>query len=88
MGLAVDAVGGAAAALAARKIRAKAKTIAAHLLEVGEADLEWEVDRFKVKGNPEQSKTMKEIAMVAHTGNLPDGWSRAWMHPNTTTHRT
>jgi len=66
-------VGGAAAALAARKIRAKAQTIAAHLLEVGEADLEWEIDRFNVKGNPAQSKTMKEIAMVAHTGNLPDG---------------
>ena len=66
-------VAGAAAALAARKIRAKAKTIAAHLMEVGEADLEWEVDRFNVKGNPTQSKTMKEIAMVAHTGNLPDG---------------
>jgi aerobic carbon-monoxide dehydrogenase large subunit len=45
-------VGGAAAAMAARKIRAKAQKIAAHLLEVGEGDLEWEVDRFKVKGNP------------------------------------
>ena len=57
-------VGGAAAAMAARKIRAKAQKIAAHLLEVGEGDLEWEVDRFKVKGNPSQAKTMKEIAMV------------------------
>ena len=45
-------VAGAAAAVAARKIRAKAQKIAAHLLEVGEGDLEWEVDRFKVKGNP------------------------------------
>ncbi len=66
-------VGGAAAAMAARKIRAKAQKIAAHLLEVGEGDLEWEVDRFKVKGNPAQAKTMKEIAMAAHTSNLPRG---------------
>src|SRR5262249_24766931 len=34
---------GAAAAMAARKIKAKAKKIAAHLLEVGEDDLEWNV---------------------------------------------
>src|SRR6266849_3203868 len=69
-------VGGAAAAMAARKIRAKAQKIAAHLLEVGEGDLEWEVDRFKVKGNPSQAKTMKEIAMAAHTSNLPDGMEK------------
>ena len=43
---------GAAAARAARKIKDKAKKIAAHLLEVGEGDLEWEIDRFIVKGNP------------------------------------
>jgi len=66
-------VAGAAAARAARKIMDKAKKIAAHLLEVGEGDLEWEVDRFKVKGNPSQIKTMKEICMVAHTGNIPAG---------------
>ena len=69
-------VGGAAAAVAARKIRAKAQKIAAHLLEVGEGDLEWEVDRFKVKGNPSASRTMKEIAMAAHTSNVPDGMEK------------
>ncbi|MEQ1806860.1 MAG: aerobic carbon-monoxide dehydrogenase large subunit [Burkholderiaceae bacterium] len=67
-------VAGAAAAMAARKIRAKAIKIAAHLLEVGEGDLEWEVDRYKVKGNPSQSKTMKEIAFASYAGgNLPAG---------------
>ena len=66
-------VAGAAAAQAARKVRDKARKIAAHLLEVGENDLEWEIDRFKVKGSPSQAKTMKEICMVAHTGNLPAG---------------
>jgi len=66
-------VSGAAAAQAARKIKAKAKQIAAHLLAVTEGDLEWEIDRFKVRGNPSQLKTMKEICMVSHTGNLPAG---------------
>jgi carbon-monoxide dehydrogenase large subunit len=66
-------VAGAAAAQAARKIRDKARKIAAHLLEVGENELEWEIDRFKVKGSPSQAKTMKEICLIAHTGNLPGG---------------
>jgi carbon-monoxide dehydrogenase large subunit len=69
-------VGGAAAARAARKIKEKAKKIAAHLLEVGEGDLEWEVDRFKVAGNPSRFKTMKDIAMAAHTSNIPDGMEK------------
>jgi carbon-monoxide dehydrogenase large subunit len=63
---------GAAAAIAARKIRAKAKKIAAHLLEVSEDDLEWDVDRFTVKGSPEQAKTIQEIAFAAYT-NHPEG---------------
>ncbi len=65
-------VAGAAAAQAARKIKAKAQKIAAHMLEVGEKDLEWEVDRFKVKGLPEKTATMKEIAFAAYQ-NLPEG---------------
>lgn len=63
---------GAAAAMAARKIRAKAKKIASHLLEVGEDDLEWNVDRFEVKGVPSQAKTIQEIAFAAYT-NHPQG---------------
>jgi carbon-monoxide dehydrogenase large subunit len=66
-------VSGAATAQAARKIRDKAKKIAAHLLEVAEGDLEWEIDRFKVKGDASQFKTMKEICLVSHSGNLPEG---------------
>src|SRR3546814_10349680 len=59
-------VAGAAAARVGRKIRAKAKKIAAHLLEVGEDDLDFEVDRFKVRGLPEKHKTMQEIAWAAY----------------------
>jgi aerobic carbon-monoxide dehydrogenase large subunit len=58
-------VAGAAIAMAARKIHAKARKIAAHLLEVGEHDLEWEIDRFKVKGQ-QRAKTMQEIAWAAY----------------------
>ena len=64
-------VAGAAAARAARKIRDKAKTIAAHVLEVSERDLEWEVDRFQVPGS-DVSITMKDIAMAAYS-NVPEG---------------
>ncbi|MFN8456296.1 MAG: aerobic carbon-monoxide dehydrogenase large subunit [Anaerolineae bacterium] len=63
---------GAAAAMSARKIRAKAKKIAAHLMEVHEDDLEWNVDRFQVKGSPGQAKTIQEIAFAAYT-NHPEG---------------
>ncbi len=63
---------GAAAAMAARKIRAKAKKIAAYLLEVGEGDLEWNIDRFQVKGSPDQAKTIQEIAFAAYTNHPPD----------------
>lgn len=63
---------GAATAMAARKIKAKAKQIAAHLLEANEEDLEWHVDRFRVKGSPEQAKTIQEIAFAAYT-NHPEG---------------
>jgi carbon-monoxide dehydrogenase large subunit len=65
-------VAGAAAARVGRKIRAKARKIAAHLLEIAEDDLEFDVDRFHAKGLPEKSKTMKEIAWAAYN-NVPPG---------------
>jgi carbon-monoxide dehydrogenase large subunit len=63
---------GAAGAIAARKVRDKAKKIAAHLLEVSEEDLEWEPGKFSVKGAPQKSKTIQEIALAAYT-NHPQG---------------
>jgi carbon-monoxide dehydrogenase large subunit len=65
-------VAGAATAVAARKIKAKAQMIAAHMLEVHEGDLEWDVDRFRVKGLPEKFKTMKEIAWAAYNAPPPN----------------
>ena len=64
-------VAGAATAMAARKIRAKAQMIAAYLLEVHDDDIEWDVDRFAVKGAPERFKTMKEIAFAAYNQAIP-----------------
>ncbi|MGO8971608.1 MAG: aerobic carbon-monoxide dehydrogenase large subunit [Myxococcaceae bacterium] len=63
---------GAAGAMAARKIREKAKKIAAHLLEVSPEDLVWEPGKFSVKGAPQRSKTIQEIAFAAYT-NHPQG---------------
>jgi aerobic carbon-monoxide dehydrogenase large subunit len=59
-------VAGAAIAMASRKIHSKARKIAAHLLEVGEGDLDWEIDRFKVRGDDKRVKTMKEICWAAY----------------------
>ncbi|HLA99565.1 MAG TPA: aerobic carbon-monoxide dehydrogenase large subunit [Anaerolineales bacterium] len=63
---------GAAAAIASRKVREKARKIAAHLLEAAEEDLVWEQGKFFVKGSPNQVKTIQEIAFAAYT-NHPQG---------------
>jgi carbon-monoxide dehydrogenase large subunit len=60
---------GAAAAIASRKIREKAKKIAAYLLEAREDDLEWEKGKFYVKGAPDRAKTIQEIAFAAYTNH-------------------
>ncbi len=65
-------VAGAATAMVARKIREKARKIAAHLLEADADDLEWENGRFFVKGSPDKGKTIQEIAFAAYS-NLPEG---------------
>ncbi len=64
-------VAGAATAMAGRKIRAKAQMIAAYLLEVHDNDIEFDVDRFVVKGAPEKFKTMKEVAFAAYNQAIP-----------------
>jgi carbon-monoxide dehydrogenase large subunit len=60
-------VAGAAIAMAARRVREKARKVAAHLLEVGEADVEWNDYKFQVKGVPTKSVTMKDVAFAAYT---------------------
>ena len=65
-------VAGAALALASRKIREKARKIAAHLLEASEDDVEWKEYKFNVKGVPGKSVTMKDVAFAAYTNPPPD----------------
>jgi carbon-monoxide dehydrogenase large subunit len=61
-------VAGAAAAVAARKVRDKAKSIAANELEAAEEDIEWsrESGEFHVAGAPDRSITITEIAAGAY----------------------
>ena len=64
-------VGGVAAYHAAERVVEKARKIAAHQLEVGEDELEYENGTFTVNG---KSLTTKELALQAWTAhNLPDG---------------
>lgn len=60
---------GAATAVAARKIKDKARKIAAYLLEAREDDLEWQKGKFFVKGAPDRAKTIQEIAFAAYTNH-------------------
>src|SRR5437879_4122709 len=65
-------VAGAATAMVSRRLRDKARKIAAHLLEAAEEDLAWERGKFYVKGSPDRAKTIQEIAFAAYS-NLPEG---------------
>jgi len=67
------AVGGIAVVKAADKVVAKAKTIAAHMLEASEDDLEFANGTFTVKGT-EASKSIGDIALAVFAAHdLPDG---------------
>ncbi len=63
---------GAATAMVARKVRDKARKLAAHLLEASEDDIEFDHGRFFVKGAPDNVKTIQDCAFAAYT-NFPDG---------------
>ena len=67
-------VSGAATALAARKVRERARIVAAAMLEASPDDLEWQRGRWAVKGDPEQGVSIRDIAMAARGAiDLPDG---------------
>ncbi len=68
------AVCGVAVLTATRRVKEKAKKLAAHLLEANEADLEWEDGKFVVRGSPDQAKSFAEAALMANVAwNLPEG---------------
>lgn len=68
------AVGGSALVTSSKKVVEKARTIAAHLLETGEEDIEFESGAFHVSGAPERSMTIQAVAQQAYLAhNIPDG---------------
>ncbi|MGZ5345944.1 MAG: xanthine dehydrogenase family protein molybdopterin-binding subunit, partial [Actinomycetota bacterium] len=67
-------VGGAAIHFAMEKVKEKARTIAAHELEVSEDDLEWADGAYRVKGAPDKARTIADLAVSAwHAHDLPAG---------------
>ncbi|MEW5862998.1 MAG: xanthine dehydrogenase family protein molybdopterin-binding subunit [Pseudomonadota bacterium] len=66
-------IGGTALWLAADKVIAKARRIAAHLLEANEADIAFERGRFSIAGT-DRGVTLKEVARAAFApSRLPPG---------------
>jgi carbon-monoxide dehydrogenase large subunit len=68
------AVGGSAVWLAARRVEAKARRLAAHLLGEEESAVErWE-GGFRVAGAPAEWRTFQDVALAAHMAQgLPEG---------------
>jgi aerobic carbon-monoxide dehydrogenase large subunit len=67
-------VGGTALVSACGKVRERARVIAAAMMEVAPTDLEWADGRWAVRGDPDQGKTIGEIAFAAFAAHdLPDG---------------
>jgi aerobic carbon-monoxide dehydrogenase large subunit len=68
------AVGAVAVYNSVQKIKAKARRIAAHMLEADVEDIVLEEGRAHVKGSPESAKTFQEIAGAAALAyDLPEG---------------
>jgi carbon-monoxide dehydrogenase large subunit len=68
------AVGGVALWNAAERVLEKARTIAAHMLEAAEDDVEFAGGAFRVKGAPDRAKTVPEVAFAAWAAHdLPEG---------------
>ena len=67
-------VGGTAIWIAAERVLDKARSIAAHQLEVAGTDLEYDGGAFTVKGSPDRTMPLAAVAFEAFTAhNLPDG---------------
>ncbi|MGK5113969.1 MULTISPECIES: xanthine dehydrogenase family protein molybdopterin-binding subunit [unclassified Geodermatophilus] len=67
-------VGGAAVVHAADKVIAKARKVAAHLLEANEEDLEFAGGKFAVRGTPGSEVGIQEIALATFAAhNFPEG---------------
>jgi carbon-monoxide dehydrogenase large subunit len=84
-------VGATALYFALEKIKEKARTLAAHELEVAEDDLDFDGGTFSVKGAPDRARTITDLAVSAwHAHNIPAGFepnleaTAVWDPPNFT----
>ena len=60
--------------MVSRKVRDKARLIAATMLETRPEDLAWEKGRWYVKGDPEKGALIEDIAARAYSGEpMPEG---------------
>ncbi|HEX9032261.1 MAG TPA: xanthine dehydrogenase family protein molybdopterin-binding subunit [Streptosporangiaceae bacterium] len=67
-------VGGMALVGACDKVIQKGKVIAAHMMEASENDIEFVSGRFQVRGDPENGRSIQEVALATFAAhNLPDG---------------
>ena len=67
-------VGGSSVLLAARRVEEKMRRLAAHLLEVGEDDIDRVPEGFAVRGAPTRVLGFREVAHAAYTAaSLPEG---------------
>jgi carbon-monoxide dehydrogenase large subunit len=67
-------VGGVAVVKAAEKVVAKARRIAAHLLEASEEDLDFSGGSFSVRGTPGTGISIQELALATFAAhNYPEG---------------
>jgi carbon-monoxide dehydrogenase large subunit len=66
------AVGGSAVQIAAERVRARALRVAAHQLEVSPADVELVQGRYVLRGVPDRSLSLADVAAAAYAGLVPD----------------
>ncbi len=67
-------IGGSALVGALERVKSKAETIAAHLLEAAPQDIVWAGGRLHIRGAPDRGLTLAEVARAAYQpGRLPSG---------------
>ena len=65
-------LGGSAVAAALEEVKAKARAVAAHLLEVAPDDLRWDGAGFVVAGSPDLAVSIRDVARASgQPGRLP-----------------
>ena len=67
------AVGGMSILKSCQKVVEKGRKLAAHVLEAAEDDIAFDQGKYYVKGSPDKSKSIGEIAFASYGAGLPEG---------------